>query len=152
MWFNGPPERKPFSVIFEYCDEEIGHEKILEEVSRCLKNKGHVISLEYVPRSVQLGSVYVENQWILTLDSQKTKFFAITNGVDICGEQVPVQSYDEFIFSEFEKFIRVEKYKHLIKNHEKAVQNNHKKYAMKWFKKVEHFKRVYNFDKKQTKN
>ncbi len=132
MWFNGPPDRKPLSVIFEYAgDDEFGHEKILEEVEKCLRTcqDGHVVSLEFVPRSVQLGSVYVENQWILTLNSQKTKFFCINNGLFINEEKVEVLSYDEFIFGEFEKFIRVEKYKHLIKNHEKAVLNNQKKYA-----------------------
>ncbi len=132
MWFNGPPERKPLSVIFEYAgDDDFGHEKILQEVEKCLRtcHDGHVVSLEFVPRSVQLGSVYVENQWILTLNNQKTKFFCINNGLFVCDEKIEVQSYDEFIFGEFDKFIRVEKYKHLIKNHEKAVLSNQKKYA-----------------------
>lgn len=122
------------SVIFEYAGDEFGHEKILEEVDKCLKgcsNNGRAVCLEFVPRSVQLGSVYVENQWILTLDCQKTKFFCITNGLRLGGDGVEVQSYDEFIFKEFERFIRVEKYKHLIKNHEKAVLSNQKKYAAK---------------------
>lgn len=130
MWFNGPPERKPRSVIFEYGGDEFGHEKILEEATKCLKGtKGHVVSLEFVPRSVHLGSVYVENQWILTLDKEYTKFYTITNGIKIDDEQIEVQSYDEFIFNEFEKFIRVEKYKNLIRGHEKAVLESHKKYA-----------------------
>lgn len=135
MWFNGPPDRKPLSVIFEIGGDEIGHEKIIEEATKALKNtpkKGaHLVSIEFVPRSVHLGSVYVENQWILTLDSQDTKFFLTHNGINIDGHLATVQSYDEFIFSEFEKFIRVEKYKNLIKNHEKAVEKNSKKYAHK---------------------
>ena len=130
MWFNGPPERKPMSVIFEYGGDEFGHEKILEDVVECLKRtKGRAVSLEFVPRSVHYGSVYVENQWILTLSDQVTKFFTITHGIKIGNEQVDVQSYDEFINYEFEKFIRVEKYKNLIKNHEKAVQIQNKKYS-----------------------
>lgn len=130
MYFNGPPDRKPMSVIFEYDGDEFGHEKIIDEVTKTLKPiGGHVVSLEFVPRSVHYGSVYVDNQWILTLNSQNTKFFAITNGIKIDDEQINVQSYDEFIFTEFERFIRVEKYKQLIKNHEKAVLVASKKYS-----------------------
>ena len=130
MWFNGPPERKPLAVIFEYGGDVFGHEKILEEVTKCLSGtKGHVVSLEFVPRTVHFGSVYVDNQWILTLDSQHTKFYAITKGIRVDGEQIEVQSYDEFIFNEFEKFVRVEKYKNLIRGHEKAVLESHKKYS-----------------------
>ena len=87
------------------------------------------MSLEFVPRTVHFGSVYVDNQWILTLDSQHTKFYAITKGIRVDGEQIEVQSYDEFIFNEFEKFVRVEKYKNLIRGHEKAVLESHKKYS-----------------------
>ena len=130
MHFNGPPDRKPMSVIFEYDGDEFGHEKIIDEVTKTLKPcNGHVVSLEFVPRSVHYGSVYVDNQWILTLNSQNTKFYAITNGIKIDEEQISVQSYDEFIFTEFERFIRVEKYKSLIKNHEKAVFVASKKYS-----------------------
>ena len=123
MWFNGLPERKPFDVIFEYAGVDIEHQTILDEVNKYLKSiGGHVKSLEFIPRSVHLGSVYVENQWILTLSDQNTKFFTITNGIEIKGEKLSVKSYDEFIFAEYERFIRNEKYKQLIKNHEKAVQ------------------------------
>ena len=123
MWFASPPERKPFSVIFEYAGLDINHETILEEANKYLKDVGgHVISLEFVPRSVLLNSVYVENLWILNLNDNSTKFFAITNGIKINEETVNCKSYDEFIFAEYENFIRTEKYKQLIKNHEKSIE------------------------------
>ena len=125
MWFSSPPERKPLSVIFESTgiSADIGHEQLLDETNNYLKETGgHVESLEYVPRSVHFGSVYVENLWILTLNDMNTKFYTITNGLKIKDEKLTVKSYDEFIFSEYERFIRNEKYKKLIKNHEKAVQ------------------------------
>lgn len=123
MTFNGPPERRPLDVIFEYAGVDIEHHTILDEVNKYLKNiGGYVKGLEFVPRSVHLGSVYVENQWILRLSDQNTKFFTITNGIQIKDEKISVKSYDEFIFGEYERYIRNEKYKQLIKNHEKAVQ------------------------------
>ena len=123
MFFSSPPERKPLSVIFEYAGVDIGHESILEETNKYLEQTGgHVESLEFVPRSVHFGSVYVENLWILTLNDMNTKFYTITNGIKIKDEKVSVKSYDEFIFSEYERFIRNEKYKKLIKNHEKAIE------------------------------
>lgn len=124
MWFSSAPERKPMSVIFEYAGVEMGHEVILDEANKYLKGVGHVVSLEFVPRSVHLNSVYVENLWILTLNDMKTKFYTITNGIKVRDETVQAKSYDEFIFTEYEKFIRNEKYKQLIKNHEKAVQSS----------------------------
>ena len=132
MWFNGPPERRPLSVIFEFDNAEYGHETILKEADNYLRAiDGRVVSLEFVPRSVHMGSVYIENQWILTLNSQNSKYLLVTNGVRIKDEIIPVKSYDEFIFNEYERFIRVEKYKHLIRNHEKAVQQAAKKNG-KW--------------------
>jgi hypothetical protein len=123
MWFNSPPERRPIDVIFEYAGVDMEHQTVLDEVNKYLKPiGGYVKSVEFIPRSVHLGSVYVENQWILTVSDQNTKFFLITNGVQIKDEKINVKSYDEFIFSEYEKFIRNEKYKQLIKNHERAVQ------------------------------
>jgi hypothetical protein len=128
MWFAVPPERKPMGVIFEYAGVDLGHSQILDEVNKYLGEiGGHVEGLEFVPRTVHCNSVNVENMWILTLSDMNTKFYAITNGLMIKNHKVPVKSYDEFIFGEYEKFIRNEKYKQLIKNHEKAVEKSQKK-------------------------
>ena len=123
MWFNSAPERRPLDVIFEYAGVDMEHQTVLDEVNKYLKQiGGYVKSVEFIPRSVHMGSVYVENQWILSLSDPNTKFFTITNGIQIKEEKITVKSYDEFIFSEYERFVRNEKYKQLIKNHEKAVQ------------------------------
>ena len=136
MWFSGPPERKPLSVIFE-CpasspNVKIDHETILNETTKYLEQiGGHVESLEMIPRSVHFGSVYVEDLWVLTFSSMNTKFYTITNGIQINDERVLVKSYDDFIFSEYERFIRNEKLKKIIKNHEKALatKNRTNKYS-----------------------
>jgi hypothetical protein len=132
MWFSGPPERKPLSVIFEYpssgINSKIDHETILNETNKYLKEiGGHVESLELIPRSVQFGSVYVEDLWVLTLNHMNTKFYTITNGIKINDEKILVKSYDDFIFSEYERFIRNEKFKKIIKNHEKALASKSNK-------------------------
>ena len=126
MWFNGPPERRPTSVVFECSGLEMSHHTIVERVNESLKRvHGYVVSVEFVPRSVHFGSVYVENLWILTLNDMNTKFYTMTNGVQIKDdEKIAVKSYDDFIFQEYERFIRTEKYKQLIRNHEKAVQSS----------------------------
>lgn len=123
MWFAAPPDRKPFSVIFEYAGVEMNHATLLDEANKYLQGiGGQVFSLEFVPRSVLLNSVYVENLWILNLNDNNTKFYVITNGLKIKDEVINCKSYDEFIFAEYENFIRTEKYKQLIKNHEKATE------------------------------
>jgi hypothetical protein len=128
MWFAAPPERKPMGVVFEYAGVDISHETVLEEVNKYINHiGGNVESLEFVPRSVHVNSVHVDNLWILTLNDMNTKFYTITNGIVLGKQKIPVKSYDEFIFSEYEKFIRNEKYKQLIKNHEKAVEKSLKK-------------------------
>ncbi|CAF0708858.1 unnamed protein product [Brachionus calyciflorus] len=132
MWFASPPERKPFSVIFENAGVDMSHETILDEANKYLKDiGGHVVSLEFVPRSVLLNSVYVENLWILNLSDNSTKFFTITNGLKIKDEIINCKSYDEFIFSEYENFIRNEKYKQLVKNHEKAIEKANRRLLKK---------------------
>lgn len=130
MWFSCPPERRPLSVIFELptsddTNGDLGHQAILDEVNAYVKHVGgRVESVEFVPRSVLLNSVYVDNMWIVTLNDSSTKFFAINNGIEIRSRKYTARSYDEFIFAEYEKFIKTEKYKQLIRNHEKAVQTS----------------------------
>lgn len=132
MWFSSAPERRPLSVIFELAsgessnvEGEIGHETILDDVNAYLKPMGgRVERLEFLPRTVLLNSVYVDNMWIVTLSDSNTKFYAINNGIQIRGRKYTVRSYDEFIFAEYEKFVKTEKYKQLIRNHERAVQNS----------------------------
>jgi hypothetical protein len=127
MWFAAQPERKPMSVVFEFAGVDIDHETVLEEVNQYIEHiGGNVESLEFVPRSVHVNSVNVDNLWIMTLNDMNTKFYTITNGLVIGKQKLPVKSYDEFIFSEYEKFIRNEKYKQLIKNHERAVEKSKK--------------------------
>lgn len=130
MWFSCPPERRPHSVVFELAtsedvDGDLGHHAILDELNAYVKHVGgRVESVEFIPRSVLLNSVYVDNMWIITFNDSNTKFYAINNGIEIRGRKYTARSYDEFIFAEYEKFIKTEKYKQLIKNHEKAVQTS----------------------------
>lgn len=132
MWFAAPPDRKPFSVIFEYAGVDMNHSTLLDEANKYLKDiGGHIISLEFVPRSVLLNSVYVENLWILNLNDNSTKFYLITNGLKIKDEIIHCKSYDEFIFAEYENFIRNEKFKQLIKNHEKAIEKTKRRLLKK---------------------
>lgn len=131
MYFACLPERRPLSVIFELPSEaDLGHQAILDEVNGYLKEVGgRVESVEFVPRSVLLNSVYIDNMWILTLNNSSTRFYTINNGIQIRGRKYGVRSYDEFIFAEYEKFVKTEKYKQLIRNHERAVQNQARKTA-----------------------
>ncbi len=128
MWFSGPPQRRPLSVIFELTGggggdtDNIGHQAVLDEANAYLT--GRVDSVEFVPRSVLLGSVYVDNMWILTVSDAATKYQAINNGICIRGRKCIVRSYDDFIFDEYQKFVKTEKYKQLIRNHEKAVHQS----------------------------
>jgi hypothetical protein len=131
MWFTAPPERKKMSIIFEYTDDtnsddqSMTHEIILEEANKYLSDiDGSVQSLQFIPRSVQFGSVYINNFWILTLNDTNAKFYTIKNGLKIKDRLITCKSYDEFIFSEYEKFIRNEKYKEMVKNHERLVNKS----------------------------
>ena len=122
MWFSGPPVFKPLSVVFEYAGFDLTHETILEDVNNCLSSvKGQLEEIEFVPRSVHFGSVHVQNLWILTLNHKEARFYTISHGIEISGERVFPKSYDDYIFTEYEKYIRTEKYKVMIKNHERAL-------------------------------
>ena len=122
MWFSAPPIFKPLSVVFEYAGFDLTHETILDDVNKCLEGvNGQVVEIEFVPRSVHFGSVNVQNLWVLTLNHRDAKFYTISHGIEINSEKVIPKSYDDYIFTEYEKYIRTEKYKVMIKNHEKAV-------------------------------
>lgn len=137
MWFPCAPERRPLSVIFELPTSDdtggdLGHQMILDEVNAYVQHLGgRVEGVEFVPRSVLLNSVYVDNMWIVTLNDSNTKFYTINNGIEIRGRKYAARSYDEFIFAEYEKFVKTEKYKQLIRNHEKAVQTTQSRKSSK---------------------
>lgn len=127
MWFSAPPTRKQLSVVFEYAGFDLTHETILEEANKSLQSVGQIVEVEFVPRSVHFGSVYVQNLWILTLNDKDAKYYTISHGIEISGQKVVPKSYDEYIYTEYEKYIRTEKYKQMIKSHEKAVHSKNKK-------------------------
>lgn len=129
MWFSEPPARKPLSIIFDYGSVDITHKEIMDEVNKSLKGTGQVVEVEFVPRSVHFSSVYVENMWIVSLTNKDAKYHTISSGIHVNDQKIMPKSYDEYINLEYEKYIRSEKYKKLIKNHEKHLNNQKPKAA-----------------------
>jgi hypothetical protein len=128
MWFSKPPERKPLSIIFECTGVDVSHEEIIENINECLASiDGQVTQVEFVPRSVHLSSVYVDNLWIVTLNTKDAKYNLISREFFINGQKINAKSYDEYINMEYEKYIRSEKYRQLLKSHEKALKQQKNK-------------------------
>jgi hypothetical protein len=127
MYFTEAPVSKPLSIVFELNGFDAGHSDILNETSKCLMNDDwKVTELEFVPRSVHFGSVFVDNLWIVTVNAKDAKYFLISHGVIINDQKIMPKSHDEFMNTEYERYIRAEKYRELIKNHEKAMSNQSK--------------------------
>jgi hypothetical protein len=126
MYFTEAPISKPTSIIFELGGFDVSHSEVLDQVGKCLEDDWKVVELEFIPRSVHLGSVLVDNLWMVTLNQRDAKHFLITNGIIIDGRKILPKSHDEFMNTEYERFIRAEKYRELVRNHEKIISNQSK--------------------------
>ncbi len=128
MFFNKAPTLKPSSIVLELNGFDLSHMDIYEQINKFLKDAGgwKVVELEFIPRSVHFGSVFADNLWIVTLNEKDAQHYLISNGIVIDGHKALPKSHDEFMNTEYERFIRAEKYRELIKNHEKAISNQSK--------------------------
>ena len=139
-YFNNPPEKRPNSIIAiipTNLSVIIGHQRLLDCLYECLKTflnneniniEQKILSLEFIPLSCILDSYDISNEFIIDCDTHETKQQLIDKPLKInLNKQtiiIELQSYDENMRREYEKFIKAEKYRELIKNHEQTIKHN----------------------------
>ena len=135
-YFSGPPEKKPKGLIAILPVESsirITHDVLLNAIYERLKSissednypvEERILSIEFVPLSCILSSNDVSNQFIIGCDSKETKQQLMETPLKFTinkqSIQIELQSHDEIMQREYEKFIKSEKYQELLKNHDDA--------------------------------
>ncbi|UJR33819.1 hypothetical protein I4U23_021243 [Adineta vaga] len=131
-YFSEPPEKRPHALLALIPSESplhIDHQVLYDALCDILKtssNEQRILSLEYLPLSCILNSLDMSNQFIIECDSNETKKHLMEKPLKILANKssimIELHSYDETIQKEYEKFIKAEKYRELIKNHDTAVK------------------------------
>ncbi|CAF3998814.1 unnamed protein product [Rotaria magnacalcarata] len=137
-YFDGPPEKKPNALlailpIDSYVN--MNHQRLLDclydqlkvvSVNENFDRKDQILSIEFIPLSCILNSNDIQNQFIIDCDTIQTKEKLMEKPLKISlnkhSTTIELRSYDEEIHKEYEKSIKAEKYRELIKNHDEAVK------------------------------
>jgi len=144
VWhFNGPPSKKPnalLAIIPSDSSINIVHQHLFDALYDRLKTsltnensniEDRILSIEFVPLSCILNSNDIQNQFIIDCDTIETKRQLMNKPLKIISNKqsiiIELQSYDENIQREYEKYIKSEKYRELIKNHDAAVKRTSSK-------------------------
>ena len=137
-YFDGPPSKKPNALLAILPIDStipIDHQRLYEALYDRLKTlpmnddvnlEQRILSIEFVPLSCILNSSDIPNQFIVDCDTIETKKQLMDKPLKISlnkqSAMIELQSYDENMQREYEKFIKSEKYRELIKNHDAAVK------------------------------
>ncbi|CAF1354463.1 unnamed protein product, partial [Didymodactylos carnosus] len=138
VWFfNDIPQKKPNALLCSMPNDlNLNHKQLLDLLYEILQTDSgrtdvsrKILSLEYVARSVILNSVEVNDQWIIDCDTKETKNQLKEKGLKISvGNHqrhpliIELRSYDEEIQKEYEKFLKSEKYRELIRTHDESIK------------------------------
>jgi len=137
-YFNGPPEKRPsalLAILPSDASFNIDHQRLYDALCDSLKTSStnansnveqRIVSIEFVPLSCILNSLDMSNQFIVDCDTIDTKRQLMEKPLKIVVHKhsaiIELHSYDESIQREYEKFVKSEKYRELVKNHDAAVK------------------------------
>ncbi|CAF5106283.1 unnamed protein product [Rotaria magnacalcarata] len=141
-YFDGPPEKKTNAFLATVPPDTtitIDHQRLLDALYDRLRSSStnanctieqQILSIEFSPLSCIFNSSDMSNQFIVDCDTMETKQKLLEKPLKIVSNKhsvnLELQSYDENIQREYEKFIKSEKYRELIKNHDSAVKRTSK--------------------------
>jgi len=139
-FFSDRPDKKPQALIVilpKNLSQTITHKCLLDALGDHLKSsltdedfdiEQKIVSIEFVPLTCILDSYQIANEFIVDCDCQQTKqeFLDQTLKIQLKKQTISIElhSYDEHMRKEYERFLKSEKYRELIKNHERAVKRN----------------------------
>ena len=133
-YFPNPPEKKPYALIAVLPlnhSHSISHQQLLDCLYDRLNSssddvKQRILSIEFVPLSCILDSFDISNQFVVDCDGNETKKELIDKPLkfNLNKQTITIEllSYDEVMRKEYEKSIKAEKYRQLVKNHDQAVK------------------------------
>ncbi|CAF2468341.1 unnamed protein product [Rotaria sp. Silwood2] len=141
-YFNGPPEKKPNALLAILPPDvtiNIDHQRLFDALIERLKTSAtkenynieqQILSIEFVPLNCILNSNDISSQFVIDCDTIETKQQLMEKPLKIVLNKqsiiIELCSYDENMHREYEKFVKSEKYRELIKNHDTAVKRTSK--------------------------
>ena len=142
-YFNGPPEKKPSALLAILPIDSslnINHQHLLDCLYDRLKTFAindnfdvtqRIVSLEFIPLNCILNSYDMSNQFMIDCDTKETKQQLMEKPLKLNVNKqtmtIALRSYDEDIQREYDKFIKAEKYRELIRNHHEAMKRTSSK-------------------------
>ena len=139
-YFSEKPEKKINAILAIIPIElttNIHHQSLLDSINEQLKHlstnenenlQQRILSLEFIPLSCILSSFDISNQFIIECNSNETKQYLIDKPLKINLNKQTITldllSYDDYMQKEYEKFIKSERYKQLLKNHDQAIHKH----------------------------
>jgi hypothetical protein len=137
-YFSEPPEKKPnalLAIIPLDSSINIDHQRLIDCLHDHLKalstNENfditkRILSIEFLPLNCILNSNDISNQFIIDCDSKETKQQLLDKPLKMISKKhsitIELHSYDDTMQKEYDKFIKSEKYRELLKNHDDAVK------------------------------
>jgi hypothetical protein len=142
-YFTEPPEKRPCALIAilpPYVSTTINHQRLLDCLYDRLRSSSNntdvdieekILSIEFIPLSCILDSHEISDQFIIDCDTNETKQQLMDKSLkmDLKKQSITIelQSYDENMQREYNKSIKAERYRELIKNHDTAVKRTSNK-------------------------
>lgn len=137
-YFSEAPEKKPNALLaIVPLDPSISmnHQRLFDCLGNQLKSvstnedfavEERIISIEFMALSCILNSYDIPNQFIIDCDSTETKKKLLEKPLKFASSKqtfiIELHSYDEYMHKEYEKSIKAEKYRELVKNHDEAIK------------------------------
>jgi hypothetical protein len=137
-YFEEAPEKKPnalLAILPSDSSINIDHQRLYDALYDRLKtsltngdsiSEQRIVSIEFIPLSCILNSNDISNQFIVDCDTIETKRQLMDKPLKISlnknSAMIELHSYDEDMQREYEKFIKSEKYRELIKTHDASVK------------------------------
>jgi hypothetical protein len=137
-YFSAPPEKKPnalLAILPPNLSTIIDHQRLLNCLYERLKTfsinenfdiQERILSIEFIPLSCILDSYEISNQFIIDCDTMETKQQLIDKPLkfNLNKQSITIElhSYDENIQREYDKSVKAEKYRELLKIHDEAVK------------------------------
>lgn len=142
-YFNGPPEKKPnalLAILPSDSSINMNHLSLLDCLYQQLKSfftneiniEEHILSMEFIPLNCIWNSDDIQNQFIIDCHTIKTKEYLLEKPLKVFLDNknsfiIELRSYDEYMQNEYEKSMKANHYRQLIKNHDEAIQRISKK-------------------------
>ncbi|KAI3382251.1 hypothetical protein SNEBB_011433 [Seison nebaliae] len=143
LWFQGPPERKPNTILIESPGMKFSHIHVAQAIRDHLKQLPHLVSarkmiendekanenhldekgnirffavkIEFMPRCIVLDSDWFFNRWIITMNCFEARQEMLTNGhLMINDESFECKPYDEVIQLEYISYLKCKEHHETI--------------------------------------